>query len=84
MAQMQSYIAQLEDQVKKLSGDLQTSERETVGARKRVETEKFKSELNAVLQNAKYNEKEKAMNLGNVVDRMEDSLLQEQKTKTEK
>ena len=84
MAQMQSHIAQLEDQVKKLSGDLQTSERETVGARKRVETEKFKSELNAVLQNAKYNEKEKAMNLGNVVDRMEDSLLQEQKTKTEK
>jgi hypothetical protein len=84
LAQMQSYIAQLENQVKKLSGDLQTSERETVGARKRVETEKFKSELNAVLQNAKYNEKEKAMKIGSVVDKMEDSFLEEQKTKTEK
>ena len=77
MAQMQQYIAQLENQVKKLSGDLQTSERETVGARKRVETEKFKTQLNEVLQNVKLDEKKKIVELGNVVDQMESSMFEE-------
>ena len=77
MAQMQQYISQLENQVKKLSGDLQTSERETVGARKRVETEKFKTQLNEVLQNVKLDEKKKIVELGNVVDQMESSMLEE-------
>ena len=77
MAQLQQYISQLENQVKKLSGDLQTSERETVGARKRVETEKFKTQLNEVLQNVKLDEKKKIVELGNVVDQMESSMLEE-------
>ena len=77
MAQMQQYISQLENQVKKLSGDLQTSERETVGARKRVETEKFKTQLNEVLHDVKLDEKKKIVDLGNIVDQMESSMLEE-------
>ncbi len=70
MAQMQNYIQQLEDQVKKLSGDLQTSERETVGARKRVETEKFKTQLNEVLQMEKTKGDKKLLELGAAIDSM--------------
>ena len=43
---LQSIIGQLQDQIKELSGDLQTAQRESVSDRKRVEVEKFKSKLN--------------------------------------
>ena len=78
MAQMQQYIAQLENQVKKLSGDLQTSEREQVSARKRTEVEKFKSALNEITSATKVKEKEKVMRLGNLVDQMGESLEEEE------
>jgi len=79
MAQMKQYISQLEGQVKKLSGDLQTAERETVGARKRVETEKFKSQLNEILTDSKGKEKEKMMELGNLTDQMARNFEDEKK-----
>jgi hypothetical protein len=79
MAQMQQYISQLEGQVKKLSGDLQTAERETVGARKRVETEKFKSQLNEILTDSKGKEKQKMMELGNLTDQMARNFEDEKK-----
>ena len=72
MAQMQSYIAQLENQVKKLSGDLQTSEREMVSSRKRTEVEKFKTRLNEVIQDTKVKEKGKLQDLGRAIDNMSD------------
>jgi len=81
MAQMQQYISQLEGQVKKLSGDLQTAERETVGARKRVETEKFKTQLNSILTDTKGKEKEKMMELGTLTDRMAKNFEDEKKNK---
>jgi cell division protein FtsB len=74
MAQMQQYITQLENQVKKLSGDLQTSEREMVSARKRSEVEKFKSELSEISHSTKAKEKEKVMRLDNMIANMEGSL----------
>jgi|TARA_R100000353_G_scaffold40321_1_gene31997 hypothetical protein len=43
--QLQGIIQQLQEQVKTLSGDLQTAQRESVSDRKRVEVEKFKSKL---------------------------------------
>ena len=43
---LQSIIGQLQDQIKEISGDLQTAQRESVSDRKRVEVEKFKSKLN--------------------------------------
>jgi hypothetical protein len=78
MAQMQQYITQLENQVKKLSGDLQTSEREQVSARKRTEVEKFKSNLSEITSSAKVKEKEKVMQLGNIIDQMQSSMEEEQ------
>ena len=68
MAQMQSYIKQLESQVKKLSGDLQTAERETLNSRKRAETEKFKSRLNEIKNDTKFKTKVQVDNLKRIVD----------------
>ena len=45
MKKMAGMIQQLQEQVKSLSGDLQTAQRESVQDRKRVEVEKFKSRL---------------------------------------
>ena len=79
MAQMQQYIAQLENQVKKLSGDLQTSEREQVSARKRTEVEKFKSELKDISSASKVKQQQKAMQLDNMVNQMSDFMKEEEK-----
>jgi hypothetical protein len=65
---MQSYIQQLEEQVKKLSGDLQTAERETMSSRKRAETEKFKSRLNEIQNDTKFKTKVQVDNLKRIVD----------------
>ena len=78
MAQMQQYITQLENQVKKLSGDLQTSEREQVSSRKRTEVEKFKSQLSEIKNATKSKEKEKVMQLGMLVDQMGQSMEEEE------
>jgi hypothetical protein len=69
MAQMQSYIQQLEGQIKELSGDLQTADREAVHAKKQVITEKFKSDLSEVMSEAKYKEKAKLGELEKVIDK---------------
>jgi hypothetical protein len=45
MQQMQQALAQAQEEIKKLSGDLQTAQREVVHSDKRVEVEKFKTEL---------------------------------------
>ena len=42
---LQQQVAQQEEEIKGLKGDLQTAARETVGARNRLEVEKFKSDL---------------------------------------
>jgi hypothetical protein len=54
---MQAIISQLQDQIKLLSGDLQTAQRESMSDRKRVEVQKFKSELNKVVTGAKAQQK---------------------------
>jgi len=43
--QLESQIGALQEEIKKLSGDLQTADREAVQARKRTEVEKFKASL---------------------------------------
>jgi len=68
MSQLQSYVQQLEAQVKKLSGDLQTAEREAVSSRKRTETEKFKTRLNEIQNDTKFKTKVQVDNLKRIVD----------------
>ena len=48
---LQALVEQLQQQIKILSGDLQTAQRESVQDKKRVEVQKFKSELNKVVTN---------------------------------
>ena len=45
VAQLQQQLQGAQEQIKKLSGDLQTAEREQVSSRKRTEVEKFKARL---------------------------------------
>ena len=47
MQQLQQENAQLQQELQRVKGDLQTSEREEVHAKKRLEVEKFKSNLEA-------------------------------------
>ena len=64
---LQQQVAQQDEQIKDLKGDLQTADRETVGAKKRVEVEKFKSELS--------NQSSKAQAATSLYDaRLKDSL----------
>ena len=54
---MQGIISQLQDQIKILTGDLQTAQRESMSDRKRVEVQKFKSELDKVVTGTKAQQK---------------------------
>ena len=65
MAQMQSMLQQAQEQLKKVSGDLQTAQRETVSSRQRAEVEKFKSRLKEQELDSKANSK---LQLGRLQD----------------
>ena len=53
VGQLQSQVQQATEEIKKLKGDLQTRDRESVNLRKRIEVEKFKTELDGVSTKAK-------------------------------
>ena len=53
VGQLQAQVQQAADEIKKLKGDLQTRDRESVNLRKRIEVEKFKTELDGVSNKAK-------------------------------
>ena len=53
VGQLQAQVAQATEEIKKLKGDLQTRDRESVNLRKRIEVEKFKTELDGVSNKAK-------------------------------
>ena len=53
IAQLQQALQQAQEEVKGLKGDLQTRDREAVNLRKRVEVEKFKSNMDGVSNKAK-------------------------------
>ena len=69
MSKMQSYIQQLEGQIKELSGDLQTADREAVHAKKQVITEKFKTDLKEISSDVKFKERVKLGELEKVIDK---------------
>ena len=57
------------DRVKKLRGDLQTSEREMINARKQTITQKFKTGLDSVINDIKDKERKNLNKLENVIDK---------------
>jgi uncharacterized protein YlxW (UPF0749 family) len=52
MQRLQAELAQAQEQIKMLSGDLQTAQRESQHARQKAEIEKFKSQLKATASRA--------------------------------
>tara|TARA_R100000808_G_scaffold24855_1_gene58794 strand:- start:1988 stop:4015 length:2028 start_codon:yes stop_codon:yes gene_type:complete len=64
---LQGMLQQAQEQLKKLSGDLQTQEREAVSSRKRTEVEKFKTRLKEQELEVKSNSKLSANKLANAV-----------------
>jgi len=53
VAQLQGALQQAQGQIKKLQGDMQSRDREAVSLRKKVEVEKFKTELDSVKNKSK-------------------------------
>ena len=53
LQQLQGQLQGAQEQIKKLSGDLQTADRESIAARQRTEVEKFKGRLKEVELNSK-------------------------------
>ena len=53
VTKLQQQAQAQEEEIKKLKGDLQSRDREAVNLRKRIEVEKFKTELDGVSQKAK-------------------------------
>ena len=53
IAQLEGQLAQAGEEIKRLKGDLQTRDRESVNLRKKVEVEKFKGDLDQVSNKAK-------------------------------
>jgi hypothetical protein len=75
MEQLKSINGQLQQQVKDLQGDLQTARRESVADRKRVEVQKFKSQLDNITSDAKADKRISANELTTKV-RLESERLQ--------
>ena len=67
IAQLQGQLQQAQDQIKKLSGDLQTRDREAVHLRKAAEVEKFKGRLKETESSSKAEQKLQVGRLSNAV-----------------
>tara|TARA_R100001594_G_scaffold89570_2_gene124021 strand:+ start:687 stop:2717 length:2031 start_codon:yes stop_codon:yes gene_type:complete len=67
IAQLQSQLQGAQEQIKKLSGDLQTAQRETISSRQRTEVEKFKGKLKEQEYDSKTKNKVSIDKLSNAV-----------------
>jgi hypothetical protein len=74
LQQLQQQLQGAQEQIKKLSGDLQTAHRESISSRKRTEVEKFKSKLSQIETNSKADTKVTAGKLTNAVKLETDRL----------
>ncbi len=85
VAQLQQALKATQEEVKKLKGDLQTRDRESINLRKKAEVEKFKGKLDQVSNKAKAAgtifEKRLEDNLGQVREEISNAVSQ---TKEEK
>ena len=84
MAQMQSMLQQAQEQLKKVSGDLQTAQRETVSSRQRAEVEKFKSRLKEQELDSKANSKLQLGRLQDAVKLESEKLRMNTRSETQK
>jgi len=80
MAKMKQAIDGLEKEVKDLTGDLQTSQRELQHARQRVELEKFKKDLDKSSVRAQATEKVFRERAGDEVKKLKQSVAEQEAT----
>ena len=74
VSQLQQQLQGAQEQIKKLSGDLQTAHRESISSRKKTEVEKFKGKLREFELDEKYNSKESINNLSSAVKLQSEKL----------
>ena len=72
--QLQQQLQGAQEQIKKLSGDLQTAHRESISSRKKTEVEKFKGKLKEFELDEKYSSKESINNLSSAVKLQNEKL----------
>ena len=83
LAQARQAIEQLQEELKKVRGDLQTSDREAMHDKKRVELEKFKSDLDSISTRADASAKLFESRLGDAEKSISD-LKKEDKKESDK
>ena len=84
LQQLQQQLAGAQQQIKELSGDLQTARRESVSARQRTEVEKFKTTLNEQENVTRANTKVAVNKLQHSVKLEEEKLRMANKAKSDK
>ena len=88
VAQLQQQLEGAQQQIKKLSGDLQTAHRESIQSRKQSEVEKFKGKLKEHELNSKSDSKLAVGRLGNAVkleaEKLRLATEQEKRSQTQK
>jgi exonuclease VII large subunit len=82
VGKLQNMLQQAQEQIKTLSGDLQTAHREAIAARKRTEVEKFKGKLNETETSAKYDNKLSVSRMKDAVKLETEKLRVQNKEKT--
>ena len=80
MSKMQQQIEGLNEKVKELDGDLQTSQRELSHARQRVELEKFKSDLDKTSSKAEATETVFKARAGDEVKKLRETVAEQEAT----
>ena len=81
ITQLQQQLQQLQDENKKLSGDLQSRDREAVNLRKKVETEKFKGKLDKLENKSSAASGLFEQRLGDILDLVKDEVKREIQSK---
>ena len=84
VAKLQGMIQQMEEQLKKVSGDLQTAHRESISSRKRTEVEKFKGKLKEQELDSKLKSKLSIGKLTDAVNLESERLRVEKRGQTQK
>ena len=77
ITQLQQQLKQLQNENKKLSGDLQTRDREAINLRKKVETEKFKGKLDKLENKSSAASGLFEQRLGDILDLVKDEVKRE-------
>ena len=77
IAQLEGQLKQAQEQIKKLSGDLQSRDRESVNLRKKVETEKFKGKLDKLENKSSAASGLFEQRLGDILDLVKDEVKRE-------